>query len=178
MDVLAVSTALANRTLAFLGFELFGLFVDLGLQPSHAGQRHLFRCHPFLAGHIAAVLADGRQHLMRHPTLELLGLRLPRLHHKTVKTRFADDIRLLPATNRIDDFSSTELILIKHFDGLSWIAKVKDAHTIFEHEPGLPRLVGQGTQCRALEIELLYFVVHVILLRIVLMCSSVMIGEI
>ena len=75
---------------------------------------------------------------MRDPALEFLGLRLPRLHHKTVKTRFADDIRLLPATNRIDDFSSTDSFLIKHFDGLSWIAKVKDAHTIFEHEPGSP----------------------------------------
>lgn len=115
MDVLAVSTALANRTLPSWAFELFGLFVDLGLQPSHAGQRHLFRCHPFLAGHIAAVLADGRQHLMRHPTLELLGLRLPRLHHKTVKTRLGDDERSFTAIlSNVDTIHIGDFIRLKN----------------------------------------------------------------
>ena len=94
MDVLAVSTALANRTLPSWAFELFGLFVDLGLQPSHAGQRHLFRCHPFLAGHIAAVLADGRQHLMRHPTLELVSLGLAGTEHENIQAGFVDDVGL------------------------------------------------------------------------------------
>lgn len=104
-----------EQDLAFLGFELFGLFVDLGLQPSHAGQRHLFRCHPFLAGHIAAVLADGRQHLMRHPTLELLGLRLPRLHHKTVKTRLGDDERSFTAIlSNVDTIHIGDFIRLKN----------------------------------------------------------------
>ena len=72
---------------------------------------------------------------MRHPTPEFLGLWLPRAHDQTIQARLTDDVRLLPTANRIDDFSSTELVIIKHFDGLGWITEVKDAHAILEYEP-------------------------------------------
>ena len=83
---------------------------------------------------------------MSHPTLEFLGLRLPRAHDQTIQARLTDDVRLLPTSNRIDDFSSTELVFIKHFDSLGWITEVKDAHAILEYEPRLPRLIGQSAQ--------------------------------
>ena len=82
---------IGEQYLAFLRLELPRLFVDFGLQPFQAGQRHLFRCHPFLADHIAAVLADGRQHLMRHPTLELVSLGLTGCEHESVEAGFGDD---------------------------------------------------------------------------------------
>ena len=94
MDVLALSTALANSTFAFLRLELPRLFVDFGLQPFQAGERHLFGCHPFLAGHVPAMPANRRQHLMCHPTLELVSFRLAGAKHEHVEAGFVDDVCL------------------------------------------------------------------------------------
>lgn len=115
MDVLALSTALANSTFAFLRLELPRLFVDFGLQPFQAGERHLFGCHPFLAGHVPAMPANRRQHLMCHPTLELLRLRLAGLHHKTVKTRLGDDERSFTAIlSNVDTIHIGDFIRLKN----------------------------------------------------------------
>ena len=66
-------------------------------------------------GNVAAGPADLGKHLMRHPTLELLRLRLAGLHHKTVKTRLGDDERSFTAIlSNVDTIHIGDFIRLKN----------------------------------------------------------------
>lgn len=120
-------------------------------------------------GNVAAGFADLGKHLMRHPALEFLRLRLPRAHDELVQAWLRDDERrttwLIPNL-RIAEVC--DFVIIKSFTEMICV-NAEDVTRVLGDEPRLPRLIGQGAQCRALEIESLDFVVHWILLRIVFM---------
>lgn len=85
---------IGEQYLAFLRLELPRLFVDFGLQPFQAGERHLFGCHPFLAGHVPAMPANRRQHLVSYPAFELVSFGLAGAEHEDIQAGFVDDIGL------------------------------------------------------------------------------------
>lgn len=118
---------------------------------------------------VAAGFADLGKHLMRHPALEFLRIRLPRAHDELVQAWLRDDERrttwLIPNL-RIAEVC--DFVIIKSFTEMICV-NAEDVTRVLGDEPRLPRLIGQGAQCRALEIESLDFVVHWILLRIVFM---------
>ena len=98
---------------------------------------------------------------MRHPTLELLRLRLPRAHNELVQAWLRDDERR--TTSILSNFRISEvalLVIIKRTKSFSDVVQFEDVAYVLGDEPSLPRLIGQGAQRGTPEIESLDFVVH------------------
>ena len=97
-------------------------------------------------GNVTAGLANLGQHLVSHPALELLGLRLAGLHHQTIKTRLTNDglIRIASGIS-LRNSEGIHLVGIKAFSEMIGIDAEDVAHVLGD-EPRLPRLIGQGAQ--------------------------------
>ena len=92
------SFRLQHLDLCVLGLKLLVLALDGLLRDEHGpGHDVLIRIR-LACGDITAGPADLRQHLVSHPTLELLRLRLPRAHDELVQARLGDDVDRLIAS--------------------------------------------------------------------------------
>ena len=86
---------------------------------------------------------------MSHPTLEFLGLRLPRAHNQFVQARLADDEGDATAVGanlpiwQVRRFG--HFILVK-VSAQVFRSKFEDVAYVLGDEPRLPRLIGQGAQ--------------------------------
>lgn len=81
---------------------------------------------------------------MRHPTLELLRLRLTRAHDELVQAGLRDDERRTPWL--IPNLRITEVcdfVIIKSFAEMICVI-AEDVTCVLGDEPRLPRFVGQG----------------------------------
>ena len=118
-------------------------------------------------GRIRAMTTDRRQHLMRHPTFELFCFGLAGLHHQTVQTSFGDDGFIWISRNTVGNNDGVLLIGIKFANRITIVRDAQHVAHVLGDEPRLAFLVAKDADLVALEIELLDFIVHWILLRIV-----------
>ena len=87
--------------------------------PAGLGQRDLNGARPTRPRLVTAGLADRRQHLIRHPTPERLGLGLPRGEDQIVDAALVDDVHLLSAAKGVlSMITLSDGALVAEFDGL------------------------------------------------------------